>query len=108
MIRGQALGDKKSLARVGQAGELLMSPFIKDPQAEKQDCIVCLANARAGMEAISEVELFLKSVNLRQADRMLINEKLKLAWYTIHLRKSMCHGLHGMELPRTNKSPNSA
>jgi len=72
--------------------------LIKDILAENQDCLICLANARAAMEAINEVEALLTRVSLTQRDRMYIKERTKLAWYALHLRKSNCHGFHTQEM----------
>jgi hypothetical protein len=77
----------------------------KNPESINQDCIVCLANARAAMQAIEEIEETHKGLAIPQAVRMAMRSKLRMAWYALHLRKSMCHGLHVQELePKTHKS----
>lgn len=44
-----------------------MSIHHRAPESINQDCLICLANARAGMEALNEVEEMLKGVNLVQS-----------------------------------------
>jgi hypothetical protein len=81
--------------------------LFRSEESVNQDCLVCLAHARAGMEALNELEEILKTVGLPQQTRTEIRTKIKLAWYTLHLRKSVCHGHHNQELEH-NKNQNSA
>lgn len=101
MIRGRQCVAKKNgecptiSDPVGQGEDM---PIVRDPASVNQDCLICLANARAAMEALNEVDEALKEIALKPTTRLMLRERTKLAWYALHLRKSVCHGHHEQEM----------
>jgi hypothetical protein len=72
--------------------------MFRAPESINQDCLICLGNARAAMEALNEVEEALKKIPMDMNARTFVYERLKNSWYALHLRKSVCHGHHEQEI----------